>query len=119
MFLREITNKTIIVYDDELGAIHFPKNDSVMVPFIQKMGTWDPNEFQWLQRSVKPGDSCLNIGANVGYFTILMSMLAGETGSVNAFEPNQDLIKLMKKNLSDRNIDNVKLHEIAVGDKNK
>ena len=36
---------------------------------------------------VLPGDTCLDVGANFGYYTALLSMLVGSAGTVHAFEP--------------------------------
>jgi FkbM family methyltransferase len=44
-------------------------------------------EFQLLQRLIDPGDWVLDIGANVGYYTMRLSELVGREGRVFAFEP--------------------------------
>ena len=108
-----------VVNDKRLGQLHFPKNDNIMAPFIQSEGIWDPNEFQWLEDNIKSGDHCLNVGANVGYFTILMSLLSGEQGTVNALEPSKELLLYLKKNIADRKIRNVTVHPFAAGARNE
>ena len=60
----------------------------VMAPIINLDGIWEMIEVKWLKENVRPGDSCINVGANVGYFAILISQLTGEQGSVFAFEAN-------------------------------
>lgn len=37
---------------------------------------------------LRPGSVCADIGANIGYWTLAMSRLAGDTGKVYAFEPD-------------------------------
>lgn len=50
-------------------------------------GTYEP-EIQWLIRKfVRPGYTCLDLGANVGYFTALMADLVVDEGNVYAYEP--------------------------------
>jgi hypothetical protein len=60
----------------------------VMAPIINRDGIWEKNEVKWLKENVRPCDSCINVGANVEYFAILMSQLTGKQGSVFAFEAN-------------------------------
>lgn len=60
------------------------------------------------------GDTFLDVGANIGYYTRLASKLVGKRGIVHAFEPNPAAIRLLEKNT--RNLSNVHLHETAVSD---
>lgn len=48
---------------------------------------WEPYSTWAVERNVKPGMHCLDIGANIGYYTVLLSKLTGDTGGVYAFEP--------------------------------
>jgi len=109
---------SLVVHDTKLGELHFPPGDEVMAPFIGTNGVWDANEFKWLEENVKPGDNCLNIGANVGYFSILMSRLVGPEGNVKAFEPNKLLFKYFKRNCQNQKTRNVEFYPYAIGDKN-
>jgi len=110
--------KSQIVFDKDLGELYFPAGDRAMAPIINRDGIWEKNEVKWLKDNVRPGDSCINVGANVGYFAILMSQLTGKQGSVSAFEPNPEVIPFFNQNLEDRKIENVKLYEYAAGNRN-
>jgi FkbM family methyltransferase len=104
------------VIDNVLGPVLFPKSDQVMVPYIQATGSWNKDEIDWLSASVKQGDTCLNIGANVGYYSKLMLRLSGSSGSVIAIEPNPRLIGLLKANLNRETNKNFEIFEFAAGD---
>src|SRR5829696_5029069 len=52
-------------------------------------GVYERSLQQWLREHVKPGSTCLDIGAAEGYFTVLMAKLAGSNGAVYAFEPSE------------------------------
>lgn len=41
---------------------------------------------QWLKRRLRPGDTYIDVGANVGYFSLLAAQLVGEKGRVVAIE---------------------------------
>lgn len=60
---------------------------------------------------VKPGMTVANIGANIGFFTRLLSNLVGPTGKVHAIEPHPDNARLLRRNVNG----NVTVHECAVG----
>lgn len=53
-------------------------------------GFWESWVTQFLAREVRPGMNVIDVGANFGYFTLLLSDLVGETGTVLAVEPNPD-----------------------------
>jgi len=50
-------------------------------------GTWEPAVTQMLQTQVKPGMTVLDIGAHVGYYTLLLAKCVGTAGRVFSFEP--------------------------------
>ena len=66
---------------------------------------------------VRPGDVCLDVGANFGWYTTLLHRLVGARGAVHGFEPQPDVFLKLKQNwiLSNRP-NNVFLNETALGD---
>jgi FkbM family methyltransferase len=54
-------------------------------------GYWELWVTQVLAGLVKPGMTCVDVGAHLGYFSLMMADLAGPTGRVHAFEPNAGL----------------------------
>lgn len=67
-----------------------------------------------LAHYTKKGDVFYDIGANVGFFTVIGARLVGSKGSVFAFEPLQANIKYIKKNIAVNKFQNVKVIEKAV-----
>jgi FkbM family methyltransferase len=68
-----------------------------------------------LQQIVRPGMTVLDVGANLGLYTVLISRLVGPTGSVIAFEPDPDLFVMLKKNCIRNGCANVTAHNVALG----
>ena len=66
-----------------------------------KNGVYEPLETEIVKSIVKPGNICLDIGANIGYYTVLMSKLGGR---VWAFEPEPSNVELLRKNVEINNI---------------
>jgi FkbM family methyltransferase len=64
------------------------------------LGRWEPQYTALFSRLVRPGDTVLDLGANIGVYTLLAARLVGPTGRVHAFEPNPRLAQLV--NLSIR-----------------
>jgi FkbM family methyltransferase len=67
---------------------------------------------------VQKGDVVMDIGANVGYFTMLFSDLTGDRGEVHAFEPVPSTFSLLAENIHRFPVyKNVYLNRVALGDK--
>ncbi len=62
-------------------------------------GVYDPQMTSVLKETVKPMMYCVDVGANIGYFSILMSKLVGPHGRVGAFEPAPKNFDLLKKSI--------------------
>jgi FkbM family methyltransferase len=68
-----------------------------------------------IDRFVRPGDTVLDIGANIGLVTLRLAKRVGPNGIVHAFEPNPEVAGRLKKTLEVNRISNVILHEVALG----
>lgn len=76
----------------------------------------DRGKIKLIREHVKPGMRVLDIGANIGFYTRLLSRCVGKEGMVYAFEPDADNFKHLKQ--LTRNFCNVKLVKAACGEKN-
>jgi FkbM family methyltransferase len=70
-------------------------------------GLYEPDEQEFVRRSVHAGDNTIDVGANIGLFTILMAAAVGHEGHVHAFEPlprNAELLErsVVENGFSDR-----------------
>lgn len=73
----------------------------------------DDVEFRTIRRFIKPTDLCFDIGANIGYYTL---MLASVVKEVHAFEPVPLSCHLLMSNVVINGITNVIVNRYAVGD---
>jgi len=99
---RKTTPKIVNVlghkmYLDDLDTLHLAIN-----------GIWEPLETNLIKNKIKEGDIVLNIGANIGYYTLLIARLVGSNGKVFAFEPDLNNFKILKKNIEINNYKNNK-----------
>lgn len=80
-------------------------------------GYWEMWVTEALIRVITPGMVVADIGANVGYFTVLMADLVGHQGKVHAFEPNKHLVERLANSLSVNGFSQrVDLHNVALAD---
>jgi FkbM family methyltransferase len=90
--------------------------DDAMVNEFQANGTtWcEPEVVHLMLRVLRPGDLAVDAGANVGFFSCLMSRLVGPTGRVLAFEPAAVNLAKLHRNLALNGIENVEVHPTAL-----
>jgi len=79
----------------------------------------EPELSAFLMRAVRPGDTVVDAGANIGLFTMLLSRLVGPTGFVHAFEPHPDTAGRLDRNVALNKATNVLVHETALWDANR
>jgi FkbM family methyltransferase len=74
-----------------------PEGDEDVSRFIRLHGEWEPETTAYLRRTVQPGWRCVDVGANVGWFAILMADLAGPAGQTIAVEPLAELCDCIRE----------------------
>ena len=78
--------------------------------------THEPLTTKLLSKELKKGMTCLDVGGNIGYYTLLESNIVGNNGKVIAIEPSPVNFKHLKKNLSIQDAKNVDAYNFAAGD---
>ena len=73
----------------------------------------DRNKIHFIRKNVRKGKTVLDIGANIGFYSLLLSRLVGPTGKVLAFEPEQRNFTRLKQVTKKRK--NVFIHQTACG----
>jgi len=84
---------------------------------LSVFGIYEEFEVGLLPDKIKEGDTVVDVGANIGYYTILFSKLVGDMGRVFAFEPDPVNFAILKKNIALNNCANVVLEQKAVSNK--
>jgi FkbM family methyltransferase len=79
--------------------MYVPGEDLSITPHLLLDGFWEMWTTMRVARFLKPGMRCIDVGANVGYFTILMADFVGAQGHVQAWEPNSTLTRLLARSL--------------------
>src|SRR5579872_3076580 len=92
-----------------------PNNVEIVPPTI--MGKYEKEATLFFKKIIRPGWVIVDIGAYIGYFSIHFATLTGRSGRVLAFEPNPQNNKILRRNLTFRNIANVKVFNYALSNK--
>lgn len=78
--------------------------DTIISWCLTKHGSFEIQESEILRAVLKPGDSFVDCGANIGYYTLLGAAAIGPSGHVCAFEPVPDNYALLAKNIEDNGL---------------
>lgn len=90
----------------------------IIQQYIYYFGIWEPNLTHWMVQRLAPGDTFIDVGANVGYYSLLASQLVGKHGAVVAIEASPAIFKTLQGNLALNYTENVRAVNVAVYDSN-
>lgn len=76
---------------------------------------YEPYETDLILRQVQDGDVIVDVGSNIGYYTILLADKVGKSGKVYAFEPDSVNFEILEKNIKANKLENVVVVKAAVG----
>ena len=79
------------------------------------MGRPDFWEFAFLERFLRPGDTVVDVGANVGVYALFLAKGVGPTGRVLACEPEPTNLDRLKRNIANNHLTQIELVESAIG----
>lgn len=90
------------------GAKLFIPPDPHFFGFV--LGTHENHVAEILTRYLRPGDACIDVGANIGYFSAVMARLVGTNGHVLAFEPVPENFAVLERNAALASAEGLQLH---------
>jgi FkbM family methyltransferase len=85
--------------------------------YLYLFGTWEPDLAAFVRRRLRPGDTFVDVGANIGCLTALASRLVGPRGAVVAIEPSPAIIDALQETVSRNDLANVRIVAAAVSDR--
>ena len=80
-------------------------------------GAFERAETEFAVEQARPGTVAIDVGANVGMFTVPLALAVGPSGRVLTIEPSPDNVARLESNLELNSLENVIVEPIAVGDK--
>lgn len=91
------------------------RDHAVSRALIHGTADYEPHVRKVLTSLLRPGDTFLDIGANIGYFSMLAAHLVGEQGRVISIEPNPENCLLIRSSLAANGFRHVEVHPYAAG----
>ena len=95
------------------GFVMAGSTQDMIQRYIYVFGVWEPDLSAWLRRSLSPGRTLIDVGANVGYFSLLGSKLVGPSGRVIAVEALPATYRQLTGNLARNDAANVRALNLA------
>ncbi|MGH9281971.1 MAG: FkbM family methyltransferase [Acidimicrobiales bacterium] len=107
--------ETVMVHTD-LGHLLLAAHDQMLLPFLQAGGSWESEECARLRALLAPGMTFVDVGAHVGYMTLVAAAAVGPTGRGWAVEPSPANAALLRANLRNNGVGHVEVIEAAAWD---
>ncbi|UCC52485.1 MAG: FkbM family methyltransferase [Anaerolineaceae bacterium] len=78
-------------------------------------GLYDQPEVQLMRHLLRPGHTFFDVGAHIGYYSLVASQLVGHSGHVHAFEPLQQNLARLEDVVAANQISNITANQFAIG----
>ena len=102
--------------ETDVGPLLIQAHDRLMLPMITETGRWEVEESDHLRALLAPGMTFVDIGACVGYMTLLGAAAVGPSGRVIAVEPAPANVALLRANVAASPFVNVEIVAAAASD---
>ncbi len=103
----------------ETFTIHIRGDDWAVGAEIRASGRYEPHVTAELHRSLAAGTVFVDVGANIGYFSLLAASITGPHGRVIAFEPNSENCDLIRLSAEANGFRNITVYQKAVADRER
>ncbi|MFD9907362.1 FkbM family methyltransferase [Streptomyces sp. NPDC059063] len=101
------------------GARFAVDTQDLIQRYIYLFGVWEPHMSRWLRGRLRPGDVFVDVGANIGYLSVLGAQLVGAGGRVVAIEASPDFHRRLLQHRDLNACDNIRAVNAAVSDRHE
>lgn len=113
-YLRDHARRRVV--ETRFGARFAVDTQDLIQRYLYLFGVWEPHMTSWIQRRLKPGDGFVDVGANVGVFSVLASRLVGDGGRVVAIEASPAFHRRLLQQAGLNGCRNIRAVNAAVSD---
>jgi len=99
----------------QIDGFKLKKGRTTRLPILT--GESEPSQTELMKKIVKPGMIVFDLGANFGWFSLVLSKLVGSSGRVYSFEADPTLTDILKENIELNNLSNISVQSMAVSNK--
>jgi len=113
-FLKSRLKSDFVIIDNH--KMFLDQHDSLRLSIN---GVYEEFETSIIKKLIKKGDYVVDVGANIGYYTLIFARIVGTEGKVFAFEPEPTNFELLKKNIKINGYKNVECIQKSVSNRNE
>jgi FkbM family methyltransferase len=106
-FYRQIKPSGLVLVNVQGSKMYVDTQDTGVAPYLLQWGVYEKDETALFKKIVKKDMTVVDVGSNIGYYTLLAARLVGENGHVFAFEPEPKNFGLLSKNVALNSYKNV------------
>jgi FkbM family methyltransferase len=92
-------NDVWVTADEQAILLPSPRRN-VLSRMVYLYGDWEGPVTRVLCREIRPGMTAVDVGAHIGYYTLIMAKRVGRNGRVYSFEPNPEVQEYLRRNLA-------------------
>ena len=104
-FVAKLFRPTMVKIDGQ--KLYLQREDNVIAPVILRYGIWERRVTESFKSLITKGSTVADVGAHIGYYTLIASKYVGKSGRVFAFEPHPKNFAFLLKNIRANACDNV------------
>lgn len=116
-FNNAVSKPNVLIVNGKKLFIH--KKDDPLSSSLYYYGNYEPFETSLFKKLIKSGDIVVDVGAHIGYYTLISSGLVGNTGKVFSFEPDPNNLVLLQRCVKVNRLANVTIVNKAVSNVNE
>lgn len=98
-------------------SMHVDASDYAVGHTVARTGRYEPEVSAVVRSLLRPGATFIDVGANIGWFSLLAASVVGPGGRVIAVEPNPLNVSLLRQSAKENGFDNIEVFNVALGDR--
>ena len=114
---KRLNPQDLVLIECQGSKMYINPQDEGTGMYLMTTGVFEPGETELVKGLLKPGMVVADIGANIGYFSLIASRCVGESGRVYSFEPHPGNFELINKSVAANGYTNVTPMNKAVSEK--
>lgn len=115
LLVREMPSNIIRKHNGRFEVFANPGDPVIGAPVLANR--YEPEVTCMIEQLLQPGDTFVDVGANIGYFTLLAAQIVGSDGHVYAVEPNDLNVKLLESSIRVNGFENVSVMQVAAAER--
>lgn len=115
LLAREMPTNIVHKHNGRFEVFANPDDPVIGAPVLADC--YEPEVTSMIEQLLQSGDTFVDVGANIGYFTLLAAPIVGCDGHVYAVEPNDLNVKLLESSIRANGFENVSVMQVAAAER--